>query len=65
MQNVSIVVLSRIRALENSQPQNVLPMNFHSKTEHKIKHNQIWLLWILGIGLARTVCMCPGSAWKK
>lgn len=61
----AFVVLSRIKAIENTLLQIILSVNFHSKTEHKIKHNQICLLRILGIGPTRTACTCLGSAWES
>lgn len=61
----AFVVLCRVKAFENGLPPTVLSANFHSKTEHKIKHNQICLVWTLGIGSARTLCLCPSSAGRK
>lgn len=61
----AFVVLSRIKAIENTLPQIILSVNFHSKTEHKIKHNQVCLLWILGTGCTRTACTCLGSTWES
>lgn len=43
----AFVVLSRIKALENSLLQIILSVNFHSKTEYEIKYNQIWEFWEL------------------